>query len=388
VRADPSPHSRRLARRRAVRATLLPLIAAAAAMGLVACAATSQAAPAAVDVPSPMPSVSTATPGTASPEPVAPVDLATCVQVNPPLSPMPQAGAMPGGSIMRQIQQRGYLLAGVDQDEYDLDFRNPSSGTLAPGQEFEGYEADILRAVAHAIFGDTESPDSDIHFVPVSQDYRMGAANQAIVDIVADSISMTCDRAQQVGFSADYFDAHQELLVARDNDTADVTLNAQGIPQVVGLRGQKVCTVVGTTSVAGITSEEKQGGFTTVIAENWSDCLVLLQQGDVQAVTTDNNLLAGFKAEDPYLKIVGQPMTDETHALAIPRSYPDLSAAQTQFLGFINGVLAQLESSAPEWCPETRLPTDASCWAALYRVWIEPGLGGTPPSPPPLLSYQ
>jgi polar amino acid transport system substrate-binding protein len=387
VRADPSTRGRRISRQRAVRATLLPLISLAAALGLVACSSTPRDASTAVAVPSPSPSVSIAAPGTAGPGPVAPVDLSTCVQVNPPLSPMPRADAMPGDSIMRQIQQRGYLLAGVDQDEYDLDFRNPSPGPLAPAQEFEGYETDILRAVAHAIFGDTGNPESDIEFVPVSQDYRMGAANQGIVDIVADSISMTCDRAQQVGFSADYFIAHQELLVDRDNDTADVTLNARGVAQVVGLRGQKVCTVGGTTSIGTITAQEKQGGFTTVIAENWSDCLVLLQQGDVQAVTTDNNLLGGFKAEDPYLKIVGQPMSDETHALAIPRSYPDLSAQESQFLSFINGVLAQLESSAPGWCPQTRLPTDASCWAALYRVWIEPGLGGTPPSPPPLLSY-
>jgi polar amino acid transport system substrate-binding protein len=388
VRAEPSPRSRRTARRRAVRATLLPLITAATALGLAACASTPPAGSAAVAVPSPMPSVSTAAPGTASPAPVAPADLAACMRVNPPLSPMPQPGGLPDGSIMRQIQQRGYLLAGVDQDEYDLDFRNPSPGPLAPAQEFVGYEADILRAVAHAIFGDTGNPDSDIEFVPVSQDYRLGAANQGIVDIVADSISVTCDRAQQVGFSADYFDAHQELLVNSGNDTANVTLNAQGVAQVVGLKGQKVCTVGGTTSIANLTDQEKSGGFTTVIAENWSDCLVLLQQGDVQAVSTDNNLLGGFKAEDPYLKIVGQPMSDEVHALAIPRSYPGLSAQQSTFLGFINGVLAQLESSAPGWCPETRLPTDASCWAALYRVWIEPGLGGTPPSPPPLLSYS
>jgi polar amino acid transport system substrate-binding protein len=215
----------------------------------------------------------------------------------------------------------------------------------------------------------------------------MGAANQGIVDVVADSISMTCLRAQQVGFSADYYDAHQELIVERSNDTASVTLDAQGIPQIGGLIGKKVCTVGGTTSITNILGLEKQGGFTTVTAENWSDCLVLLQQGEVQAVTTDNNLLGGFEAEDPYLKIVGQPMSDEQHGLAIPRSYPDLSSSERQFLSFINGVLTQLESSNSGWCPETRLPSDASCWAALYRVWIQPGLGGTVPSPPSLLGY-
>ncbi len=375
-------------RRRAVYAAL-PALALASALCLAACSSAPATAPSAVAVPVPIPSISTVVPGPASATPVAPADLATCAALtsNPPLSPMPEGGDMPGGSIMAQIRQRGYLLAGVDQDEYDYGFRNPTPGTVAPGQEFEGYDIDVLRAVAHAIFGDAGNPATDIRFVPVNQDYRLGEANQGVVDIVADSITVTCARAEQVGFSADYLDAHQELIVNRTDDTTRVVSNARGVAQIYGLEHKKVCTVGGTTSIGNITVHQAQGGFTTVTAENWSDCLLMLQQGQVQAVTTDDNLLGGMKAEDPYLKVVNGALSDEAHALSVPRTYPALSAQDRQYLSFVNGVLAQLESPAPGYCPQTRLSTDASCWAALYRVWIEPGLGGTLPTPPSLLSY-
>jgi len=376
-------------RRRSVYATMPGLIVA-AALCLVACSSAPTSATGVVAVPAPLPGLSTAPADTTSPTPVAMADLSTCpaLTYNAPLSPMPQAGDMPGGSIMEKIRQRGYLLAGVDQDEYDYGFRNPTPGTVAPGEEFQGYDIDILRAVAYAIFGAAGNPDTDIRFVPVNQDYRLGEANQGVVDIVADSITMTCGRAEQVGFSADYLNAHQKLIVDRTATKVSVQSDAQGVARIYGLEGAKVCTVGGTTSIGNITTHQKQGGFTTVLAENWSDCLLLLQQGQVQAVTTDDNLLGGMKAEDPYLRVIDGALSDEAHALAVPRTYPNLSAQDRQFLSFINGVLAQLESPATGGsCPQTRLSTDASCWAALYRFWITPGLGEKVPTPPSLLSY-
>lgn len=363
-----------------------------AAFCLAGCGGAQGAATAPVAVPSPVPPTVQGVPGPSdTPAPLESPDLA-CPQlpVDLPMSPMPAPGSMPAGSTMQQIQQRGYLIAGVDQDSYNFGFRNPTPGATASGDEFVGYDIDVLRAIAHAIFGGS-STDGDIRFVPVSQDFRMGAANEGVVDLVADSITVTCDRALQVGFSADYFNSGQQLLVDRDNTTADVRLNAQNVPVVTGLKGSKVCTVGTTTSIANILALEKQGGFTTVVAGNWSDCLVLLQQGDVQAVTTDATILEGLEAEDPYLRLAGTAFSVEPHAIAVPASHP-ASAQDGQFLSFVNGVLAGLENpDSGAWCPETMLSGE-SCWDALYRVWIgqQPGSSGnaTPtPTPPPLDGY-
>jgi polar amino acid transport system substrate-binding protein len=355
---------------------------------LTGCATAPPAATGNVTVPTPMPPTTVASPS-GSPAPVPPAN-PTCpngvsvLDSVPAMSPMPAPGHMPTGSTMAAIMKtRGYLLAGVDQDEFDWSYPNPSP-TAPPGEAYLGFDIDMLHALAYAIFGD---PDA-IRFVPVTQDFRLGAANEGIVDVVADSITITCDRKNQVRFSADYLDAAQELLVPRNVNTISVTTSPGAAPHINGLVGGKVCTVGSTTSVANLASLAKADGFSVVLALNWSDCLVMLQQGEVQAFSTDDSILGGIAGEDPYLKVVGQPFSHEPHGLAFPLSDP-YSTNNTQFVSFTNGVILGLEAhSHGGYCPEPQLSTDVSCWAAMYRTWIEAGLtpGHVPTPPTPMFS--
>ena len=90
----------------------------------------------------------------------------------------------------------------------------------------------------------------------------------------------------------------------------------------------------------------------------WTDCLVLLQQGQVAAISTDDSILAGLAAQDPWTRIVGPRFTDEPYGLAISKQHPD-------FVRFVNAVMARLRSNGQ--------------WAASYARWV-----GTPvPTPPP-----
>jgi len=340
-----------------------------AAMLLAGCGTASLVTATNVTVPAPEPVTSMAPPsGSPAPVPTS----SACLASVPTMSPMPAPGHMPAGSTMAAIQTRGYLLAGVDQDSYDWGYPNPSLSP-GPGQSYLGFDVDVLHAIAYAIFG---NPDA-IHFVPVTQDFRIGAASQGIVDVVADSITITCARAKQVHFSIDYINAAQELLVQRDNTTISVTLDSRNVPHVNGLVGRKVCTVGTTTSVQNLTALAKVDGFSVVLADNWSDCLVLLQQGDVQAFSTDDTILGGIEAEDPYLKLAGDPFSYEPHGLAFPLTDP-YSANDTEFISFVNGVVLGLESHETSgYCPVPRLSSDASCWAALYRTWVKVQLPGT-----------
>jgi polar amino acid transport system substrate-binding protein len=353
--------------------------AAALAAALTAGCGQSAAGPAVnVAVPAPQPSASVAKPS-GTPAPVLPS--AKCQASAPAMSPMPAPGQMPAGSTMAAIFKRGYLIAGVDQDSYAWGYPNPSPSPSV-GVSYVGFDIDVLHAIARAIFGDA----NDIHFVPVTQDFRMGAANQGIVDVVADSITINCDRTPQVHFSVDYFDAGQELLVPRDkSDAVSVTLDSRHIPHIHGLVGGKVCTVRSTTSTQNLTALAKADGFSVLDAGNWSDCLVLLQQGTVQAVSTDNSILGGIAAEDPYLKLVKPKFSYEPHGLAFPRQ-DRYSPGNAEFISFVNGVILGLESRAGRYCPVQTLASDASCWAALYRRWVEPQLGPVPPPPSPIFS--
>ncbi len=66
----------------------------------------------------------------------------------------------------------------------------------------------------------------------------------------------------------------------------------------------------------------------------WTDCLVLLQQDQVAAVSTDDAILYGLEAQDPFTKVVGPELTDEPYGLAMSKQHPD-------FVRFVNAVLAQ-----------------------------------------------
>jgi polar amino acid transport system substrate-binding protein len=95
---------------------------------------------------------------------------------------------------------------------------------------------------------------------------------------------------------------------------------------------------------------------------NMTDCLVMLQQGQVDAISTDDAILSGLAAQDPNVKVVGPPFSSEPYGMAISKTHPD-------FTSFVNGVLAQVR-------------TDGT-WAQLYYNDIQSLIGGAAPTPPP-----
>ncbi len=238
------------------------------------------------------------------------------------------------GSFMATIKARGYLIAGVDQSTYHFGYLNPLDGQI------EGFDIDILHAISGAIFGD---PDK-IKYVAVSDNQRIPAVQSGEVDIVAHTMTITCARLQLVDFSTVYFDAEQRVLVER-NSTA---------PSLIDIGSGKVCATAGSTSLAYL----RANNYETVPVTYWTDCLVLLQEGKVDAISTDDAILAGLQAQDPETKIVGPPLASEPYGLAISLQHPD-------FVRFVNAVLARMRADGE--------------WAAIYRRWI-----GTPaPAPPP-----
>ena len=239
------------------------------------------------------------------------------------------------GSFMAKIRARGYLIAGVDQSTYHFGFLSPLSGNI------EGFDIDMIRAVATAIFG---NPDNKVVYKAISDAQRIPDITSGAVDIVAHTMTITCARLQAVDFSSVYFDAAQRVLVLK-NSTAQ---------SLAGLKGQKVCATTGSDSLAVIAKD----GAVPVAVPYWTDCLVLLQQGDVAAISTDDSILAGLAAQDPYTKMVGPRLTDEPYGLAISQQHPE-------FVRFVNAVLQQLRTNGQ--------------WAASYQHWIGPSV----PAPPP-----
>jgi polar amino acid transport system substrate-binding protein len=277
---------------------------------------------------------------TASTTPAPPCDPKASLR---PDATLPTPGQMPDPSTMKTIQNRGQLVAGVDQNTFLFGFRNPTTGAL------EGFDIDRVHEIAAAIFGDPNK----VRFKVVTSATRLKALEEGQVDVVVRTMTATCDRWQQINFSAIYYTAGQRLLVDK----------ASQVTSLDQLGGKKVCAAKGSTSIKTITANPAK--LVPVQVDNWSDCLIMLQQGQVEAVSTDDTILAGMVAQDPNVKMVGPRFTEEPYGIGIPK-------ANTDMVRFVNGVLAKSIA-------------DGS-WAASYQQWL--GRTGEQQPAPPTPAYQ
>ncbi|HVQ53473.1 MAG TPA: glutamate ABC transporter substrate-binding protein [Mycobacterium sp.] len=256
--------------------------------------------------------------------------------------PMPPPGAMPPGSTMAAIAERGRLIVGVDQNTNLFGYRNPSSGQL------EGFDIDVAREIARAIFGDPDSVDLRV----VEADQRVPALQSGQVDLVVRTFSITCERKDKVAFSTTYFVANQRILA----------LKGSGIKSSADLAGKRVCAVRGTTSLPALSGLDPRPRVFAV--NNWTDCLVMLQQAQVDAISTDDSVLWGLKMQDPNAELVGGSIGLEPYGIGINKEHTDL-------VRFVNGVLEQMRADGT--------------WERLYDKWLREFA----PSPgPPVARYQ
>jgi polar amino acid transport system substrate-binding protein len=256
-----------------------------------------------------------------------------------PPATMPAPGAMPSGSTMAGIQARGKLIVGVDENTYLFGYLNASDGQV------EGFDIDTASAIAAAIFG---SAAGHLQLKVISNDQRIPDLQNGSVDIVVDTMTENCARWQQIDFSTEYYEATQRVLV--DKNTPYQSLDNLG--------GKKVCAAAGSTSLDTIARAASHP--VPVSAQSFTDCLVMLQQGEVDAVSTDDAILAGLAAQDPQTHIVGPALEPEPYGIGIAKTHLDL-------VRFVNGVLNHLRANG---------------WSALYQKW--PGrLDSNIPQPPP-----
>jgi polar amino acid transport system substrate-binding protein len=245
---------------------------------------------------------------------------------------------VPNQTDVNAIKKRGYLIVGVAADQY-------LTGYLAPGDVEEGFDIDLAHAIAKSLFGNAGA----VHFDVVSTAERIPDLQNHSVDMVIDTMTITCTRLSQIDFSAVYYDAQQRLLVERGS----------GYTSLADLGGKNVCAQTGSTSIQEIQQADATPKPHAIEVTDISDCLALLEENQVSAVSTDDTILAGLAQQDPNLEVVGPSLSPEPYGVAMPLGETDLEA-------YVNGVLAQYEADGG--------------WAASYSHWFAPSLGaGSPP---------
>jgi glutamate transport system substrate-binding protein len=218
------------------------------------------------------------------------------------------------GTTMASLAEAGEITIGTkfDQPLFGLD-----DGSGVP----QGFDAEIGKLVAAKL----GIPADGITWVETVSANREPFIQNGDVDLVIATYTINDERKKVVSFAGPYYQAGQDLLVLEGNP--------DGIEGAEDLEGKAVCTVSGSTSEANIAEYTDD----IIATDTYSNCLEPLRTGAVQAVTTDNVILAGLADQNEgEFEVVGAPFTEEPYGIG-------LALDDTDFRMFINDTLEEAE---------------------------------------------
>ena len=230
----------------------------------------------------------------------------------------------PAGTTMAELQDKGEIVIGVKFDVPPFGFKNPQSGDV------EGFDVDIGRAIAERLGVEPK-------FIEAISDNRIPFLEDGTADLILSTMTITGERDQEIDFSEPYYIARGRILVPQDSD----------IKGLADLRGNSVCTALGSTYEE--TLRERAKGADLRLVDSYSECLELLQNGAVDAISTDDVILAGMIIQDDTLKLVGEELTTEPYGAGIREGDRELKE-------FVDQVIGELKEDGR--------------WAERYQEWI------------------
>lgn len=236
-----------------------------------------------------------------------------------------------------------------------IKFDQPGLG-LQQGSEYTGLDADMAREI-------TSRMGYQVEFTEAISAQRETLIQNGTVDMVIATYTINDSRDEVIDFAGPYFDAGQDILVPVD------TTDIEG-PE--DLNGKVLCAVEGSNSTERLRDEYAQEAE-LYPAQTYSECIELLAAGTVDAVSTDDVILAGFAAQAEYegqFRVVGNPFSEEPYGVGIAQDSPlceDINAAITEIVE--DGTWQELvtanlgETYTPN--PDRNPPTPRGCDANL-----------------------
>jgi glutamate transport system substrate-binding protein len=231
----------------------------------------------------------------------------------------------PEDTTMGRIQAAGEIKIGVKYDVPPFGFKNPQT------DDIEGFDVDLGKAIADKL-------GVEPNFIEAISDNRIPFLQDGTVDLVLSTMTINAERDQEIDFSEPYYIARGRILVPQDSD----------ITGIDSLAGRKVCTALGSTYEETIKTQAPKADLRLV--DSYSECLELVQNGAVDAVSTDDVILTGMIIQDDTLKLTeGEPLTTEPYGAGI-------KDGDAEFKEFVDGVLEEYKSGGG--------------WAEAYEKWV------------------
>ncbi|BCJ54846.1 glutamate-binding protein [Actinoplanes sp. NBRC 14428] len=209
------------------------------------------------------------------------------------------SGSGKASGIVGKASSQKKLVVGVKADQ-------PGLG-LQTGGTYTGFDIEIAKIIAKGL----GVPETGIEYKTTVSANREPFIQQSQVDIVVATYTINDERKKVVNFGGPYYVAGQDLLVPAASTLAG--------PE--GLAGKKVCSVSGSTPAKRIQTDYKDAKLQQF--DSYSKCVQALSDGSVDAVTTDDIILAGYAAQDQYagkFKVVGKKFSDEPYGIGLKKS--------------------------------------------------------------------
>jgi glutamate transport system substrate-binding protein len=196
--------------------------------------------------------------------------------------------------------------SGGDSIKIGIKFDQPGLG-LKKGDEYTGMDVDVAKYVAKELGYDADK----IEWVQSPSAQRENLISTGQVKLIFATYSITDARKEKVSFAGPYFVAGQDLLVRADDSS---------ITGPDTLDGKKLCSVTGSTSAQKV--KDKVPGVNLQEFGTYSECVAALVSKGVDALTTDDTILAGYAAQEQYkgkLKVVGKPFSEERYGVGLKK---------------------------------------------------------------------
>jgi ABC-type amino acid transport substrate-binding protein len=236
-----------------------------------------------------------------------------------------QVEEFPENTTMGKIQAKGELVAGVKFDVPLFGFNNPQT------DEVEGFDPDLAQRIADEL-------GVELVLEEAISDNRIPFLVDGTVDIVASTMTITTDRDAEIDFSRPYYIAHGRILTAKDS----------GIEGAEDTAGKTVCTALDSTYHLVVLPEQMPDAEHRIV-DSYSECFALLQRGNVDAMVTDDVILAGFLQQDDSLHIVGEELTTDPYGVGVQNN-------DTEMADFVSGVIEEM--------------FEDGTWQEMYDNWI------------------
>lgn len=201
-------------------------------------------------------------------------------------------------------------------------FDQPGLGMKNPNGSMSGFDVDVAKYVAQQL-GYSEDK---IEWKEAPSGQRETLIQNGQVKYIVATYSITEAREKKVDFAGPYLITGQSLLVRADN--TDITGEASLE------NNKKLCSVSGSTPAQRI--KDKYPRVQLQQYDTYSACVEALKNGGIDAVTTDEVILAGYAAQNPgAFKVVGGTFSEERYGIGLKKG-------DSELLTKINDALAKM----------------------------------------------